>query len=187
MGESYDQEKRRLRGRMEERRAALSTADADVRSRAACERAVALPAFLAARHVVAYVALGRELDPAMLIARARAAGKAVYLPRTRSSPPGFTAADGSALPADVTAVLFVVPGVAFDARGVRLGRGGGWYDRALAAYPGAVRLGLAYDFQVLDLLPEAAWDVRMHAVVTDVRVVGDPAPTGAAKETRTWN
>jgi 5-formyltetrahydrofolate cyclo-ligase len=69
-------------------------------------------------------------------------------------------------------VVFLVPGVAFDARGVRLGRGVGWYDRALGRYPRGIRIGLAYEFQVVPSLPEAPWDVRMHAIVTEAGLIG---------------
>jgi len=68
-------------------------------------------------------------------------------------------------------VLFLVPGVAFDARGVRLGRGIGWYDRALERHPRSIRVGLAYGFQVVSRLPEAPWDVRMHAIVTEAGLI----------------
>ena len=64
-----------------------------------------------------------------------------------------------------------MPGLAFDARGVRLGRGAGCYDRGLARHPHAARIGLAYEMQVVPALPEAAWDVRMDAVVTEARVL----------------
>jgi 5-formyltetrahydrofolate cyclo-ligase len=68
-------------------------------------------------------------------------------------------------------VLFLVPGLAFDARGARLGRGAGSYDRALARHVNALRIGLAYEFQLVQRLPEAAWDIRMDAVATDARLV----------------
>jgi 5-formyltetrahydrofolate cyclo-ligase len=68
-------------------------------------------------------------------------------------------------------VCFLVPGLGFDQRGVRLGRGSGWYDRALARHPQGVRVGLAYEFQLVPSLPEATWDVRMNAVVTEARVL----------------
>jgi 5-formyltetrahydrofolate cyclo-ligase len=74
----------------------------------------------------------------------------------------------------------VVPGVAFDLRGARLGRGRGWYDRALARYPAGTRLGLAYEFQVVPALPEAPWDVRMHALVTEARLIGEAAGASRA-------
>src|SRR5206468_9474683 len=89
-----------------------------------------------------------------------------------------TGAPGAAdLPSgSLDGVLFVVPGVAFDRRGVRLGRGFGWYDRALAEHGRGARIGLGCDFQIVAELPEAPWDIRMHAVVSEARVIGDPPP-----------
>jgi 5-formyltetrahydrofolate cyclo-ligase len=65
-----------------------------------------------------------------------------------------------------------VPGVAFDASGRRLGRGGGSYDRALAARGAAtLAVGLAYDEQVVDEVPTDAHDVPVDVVVTPTRVL----------------
>lgn len=66
--------------------------------------------------------------------------------------------------------LVVVPGLAFDRRGGRLGQGGGFYDRTLRGMT-AVRLAVAYSPQVLPEVPMAAHDVRMHGVVTERGVV----------------
>jgi len=65
--------------------------------------------------------------------------------------------------------LVVVPLTAFDARGHRLGAGGGYYDRAFAARRGSrPRLvGYAYALQQAPALPTEPWDVRLDAVVTD--------------------
>jgi 5-formyltetrahydrofolate cyclo-ligase len=67
--------------------------------------------------------------------------------------------------------VFLIPGVAFDVRGVRLGRGQGWYDRTLSSCSGAVRVGLAYELQVVAAVPEEAWDMRMHALATEARLL----------------
>src|SRR5262249_61676779 len=93
-------------------------------------------------------------------------------------------ANGRPLGADAVRLCFLVPGVAFDGRGARLGRGGGWYDRALAGHPDAARLGLAYDFQVVPFVPEASWDVRMHVVVTETRVLAGVERSADEKENR---
>ncbi len=181
MGESHEDEKQRLRRRIEAMRTALPAAEVARLSAAAAARVLQLPAFTAARHVVVYAAMRSELDPSMIADRAGREGKRVYHPARRTDPPGFVAVDGSQdrllPPAD--GVLVLVPGVAFDASGVRLGRGAGWYDRALAEHPHAIRVGVAFDFQLVPSVPEDAWDVRMHAVVTDARLVGEPAPAVA--------
>jgi 5-formyltetrahydrofolate cyclo-ligase len=168
MGETYEDAKRLLRRRMEAARRALSQSEVADRSGTVCRRVLALPAFAAARHVVLYAAMQNEIDPVAIAAAAVAAGKRTYLPRPGHTEPGFAEiASGSILPDAAEEVLVIVPGLAFDAQGARLGRGRGWYDRALLRHPRAHRVGLAYEFQVVPRVPEASWDVRMHAVVTD--------------------
>lgn len=67
--------------------------------------------------------------------------------------------------------LVVVPGVAFDARGSRLGYGKGYYDRALGAFDGHI-IGLAYDFQVIEgEIPVESHDVSVSAIVTEKRII----------------
>ncbi len=66
----------------------------------------------------------------------------------------------------------LVPGLAFDLQGNRLGRGGGHYDRALPRLgPKALKIGLAFDFQVVERLPAEARDIPVHLVVTETRVI----------------
>jgi len=67
--------------------------------------------------------------------------------------------------------VVVVPSIALDARGMRLGYGAGFYDRALARFPSAIKVGVAYDFQLLAEVPSLANDVPMDWVVTDARVI----------------
>lgn len=63
----------------------------------------------------------------------------------------------------------LVPGLGFDRRGARLGRGRGFYDRSLRVTKG-LRIGVAFEFQRLKRLPTEAWDQPMNAVVTEKSV-----------------
>ena len=68
--------------------------------------------------------------------------------------------------------LYLIPGVAFDPRGYRLGRGLGYYDRCLAdVKEGATICALAYELQVVDRLPVEKHDVRVDLIVTERRVI----------------
>ncbi|HEY8924834.1 MAG TPA: 5-formyltetrahydrofolate cyclo-ligase, partial [Polyangia bacterium] len=73
--------------------------------------------------------------------------------------------------------LLIVPGVAFDRDGRRLGFGGGYYDELLRTRPAAagsaapVVLGLGYDFQIVDACPAEPHDQMIDGVVTDARVI----------------
>jgi len=74
-------------------------------------------------------------------------------------------------PVVVPEVLFM-PLVGFTARGDRLGQGGGFYDRYLAAHPEVTAIGMAWDMQELPELPTEAHDMKLTAIVTPTRVLG---------------
>lgn len=78
---------------------------------------------------------------------------------------------GADAPIMVPEVLFM-PLVGFTARGDRLGQGGGFYDRHLAAHPQTIAIGMAWDVQEVDELPTEPHDVRLTAIVTPTRVLG---------------
>lgn len=154
--------------------------------------AIAVPAVFAARLaagtvVASYRPLGGEIDPAPLERAARAAGCRLALPHvtSRATPIRFVAWDAEtpltagpfglsqphATAPEVTPEIVLVPLVAFDAAGRRLGQGAGHYDRALAALPHAWRLGLAWSVQQVDALPADPWDVPLHAIATEAGLV----------------
>ena len=67
--------------------------------------------------------------------------------------------------------LITVPGVAFDTQGYRIGYGGGYYDRFLKKCPQALWVGLAFEAQLIpDALPEE-WDIPVHQIVTEKRII----------------
>ena len=133
-----------------------------------------------------YWPLGDEADPQALAAALRALGHPILLPRvagpreplsfrhwrdgdaTEKSPLGTIEPLESALVARPDAVF--VPLLAFDARGFRLGYGGGYYDRSLAslrAQGSMVAIGIAYAEQELAVLPHDPHDERLDLVVTE--------------------
>jgi len=67
--------------------------------------------------------------------------------------------------------VVVVPGVGFDLRGYRIGYGGGYYDRFLPLCSNALFVGLAYEFQIVDKVPNEDWDIRMDMIITEERVI----------------
>tara|TARA_B100001179_G_C18510208_1_gene368191 strand:- start:217 stop:762 length:546 start_codon:yes stop_codon:yes gene_type:complete len=71
---------------------------------------------------------------------------------------------------DIVPTVIFVPLLAFDEEGGRLGQGGGYYDRWIAAHPDALRIGLAWDAQKIDRVPTEAHDMPLHMVVTPQRV-----------------
>jgi 5-formyltetrahydrofolate cyclo-ligase len=186
MGEDHAQAKRLLRRELRTARRDLPMHEAARRSAQACERLARARGFRAARRIVLYAPLEGEVDVTPLAATVLQGGRILYYPRVTDDRLEFVRAEPATLrpgrfgvpePPDgeplESAALFVVPGLAFDLRGVRLGRGAGYYDRAFARNPEALRLGIAFEFQIMPRLPQAAWDVPMSAVVTDARQIGE--------------
>ncbi len=192
------EEKAALRRRMRAWRDALGPEELARASAAVARRLFSLRSFRAARTVLFYVSFRSEVDTVPMIRRAIALGKAVCAPQTldaggclvprrvadpdRDLVPGFSgipepdpARAEEVPPGEIDVV--VVPGLAFDRRGYRLGYGRGFYDRFLAALPaGTWRIGLCLEGQVVDALPRDPWDVPMHRVVTEARVIRCAAP-----------
>ena len=63
--------------------------------------------------------------------------------------------------------LIIVPGVAFDSKGNRMGRGRGFYDRLLKSTPNAYKVGVGFDFQMVEEVPVEEFDVAMDRVVVE--------------------
>ncbi len=61
--------------------------------------------------------------------------------------------------------LAIIPGVAFDRRGNRLGRGKGYYDRLLPFLVGTYKLGICFPYQLLESVPTEDFDIRMNEVI----------------------
>lgn len=146
-----------------------------------------------------YVPIRHEIDPILAASGAISAGWELCVGRGTSRDttlqpvavsPAFIAggtwhldqafpdAWGMAVPRDHTPVrassltAVVVPGLAFDRRGHRLGRGAGVYDRFLATLPPeTLRIGLIPSALLVDALPTDPHDVAMHAIVTERGVV----------------
>ncbi len=181
-----------LRAQLRARRRALDPAERARRSRCVAQQADRALRLQGGARIALYAALPHELDAAPLIALAQRRGCRVYLPRIdrRRDARGMRflelagpmrrnrlgieepAALGAGLGARWLDLVFL-PLVGFDRSGVRLGAGGGYYDRAFAfralrhAWHAPRLVGLAYDFQEVEHIAAAAHDVRMDAVITE--------------------
>ncbi|MFA5090279.1 MAG: 5-formyltetrahydrofolate cyclo-ligase [Candidatus Omnitrophota bacterium] len=139
--------------------------------------------FKKAKTVMFYIALDGEVDTTEMIKQARRLGKTIAVPvcgkarlmrpclfgpRARLSKGPY----GISEPAIKKFIdlkdldLVVVPGLSFDRRGMRLGRGKGYYDYFLKKIPkAAFSIGLAFGFQVLPYLPSARHDVAVKELI----------------------
>lgn len=183
------QAKEELRRRMRGVRGAIPADARAVRSRAMAERVLALDEYARAKVVAGYVAVRSEADPAAVLARARADGKRVALPRVDANDAlvfhdwsdGHTLVEselGILEPAEDAPVLapneidlVLVPALAADARGHRIGSGRGFYDRTLPLFTRAHKVAFVYDFQLLAEIPDTEGDVRVDRVLTDRRTL----------------
>lgn len=161
--------------------------DRERRSRSIAERVAALPETSGVTLLLSYWAMGSEVDPLFLIPLLPV-GVALALPRVvgrdivpTAYRPGDPLAESALGPREPTlggpvepeaigAVL--VPGVAFDPSGSRIGYGGGFYDRfASILRSGAPRIALAFELQVLPEVPTGPSDRRVDLIVTEERVI----------------
>jgi 5-formyltetrahydrofolate cyclo-ligase len=68
---------------------------------------------------------------------------------------------------EIVPAIILAPMVGFDRGGRRLGQGGGFYDRWFAEHPAAMRIGIAWSVQEVAAIASEAWDVPLHAIVTE--------------------
>lgn len=185
--------KRELRKRMRGVRAALPAASIIERSSAITRRVTELDAWRAARCVALFSSLPDEVQCASLIDQARQSGKRVALPTVIDDEPGLVfrapwdggvarplvtslygieepGEDAPAVPFEEIDVV-LVPALALDERGHRIGYGRGYYDRVLPRCVEALRVAVAFDFQLIAEVPTRQGDVPVQVIVTDRRVI----------------
>ena len=178
---------------MIERRRRFGSAAVRSASEAICDRVRELPEWQHAGTVALYAGWGGEADPSLLAAWAdsRRLAFPTVLPgepllrffrvtRPEELKPGTFGIPAPPVEDDNEVAipeidLFLVPGVAFDGAGRRLGMGKGYYDQILAtARPDATRAGIAFAWQLVGLVPVEPHDLGMDLVVTDERVLRLP-------------
>ena len=142
-----------------------------------------------------FLSTNSEIDTQPLFESALKDGKKVFAPKVSDQGLVFykvTSAEGPwekgafgirepagvgkpAAPGDFHLALIVVPGLAFDRNGNRLGKGGGFYDRFLGELEAEgcvhIAIGLCMDFQLVDSVPVGKKDIRMHCVLTQNELI----------------
>ncbi len=146
-----------------------------------------LPEWTAARQVFCYLAVSAEVQTDKLLDACRQTGKLIWVPAWRAETGRYECArfdTGNALIQGRNRIpepdqpiwadplicdLVIVPGLAFDLQGGRIGHGAGYYDRLLArpVLSRALKIGLAFAFQLRDAVPVAAHDAAMDMIVTE--------------------
>lgn len=170
-------------------RDALNASERAAASDAIADAAMQLVASLPAGSVIAlYAPKGTEVDTTRIDVLARARGLRVAYPRIVDGERklafhevtiselvpakfGLREPDPQAPSVELAELAaLVIPGLAFDRAGGRIGWGRGYYDATLAVIPGALRIGLAFECQIVESVPRDPHDASLHYVVTETAV-----------------
>ena len=147
-----------------------------------CEVLLQHPRIIDSRTILAYSALPDEVPTQALLDLLVKQGKTVILPRVISDTDmelrrytgrhdlqlgayGILEPTGELFTVYDTIDVAIVPGMAFDAEGYRLGRGKGYYDRFLAHVPYLYKIGLCFSWQIVDCVPHDEHDIVMDEVI----------------------
>ena len=173
--------KQELRKAIREKKRAMSPEEIEGKSRVLTEKFLRSEAYRAAKTVYGYLPYNQEVRTVALLEQALRDGKRVAVPKCYGDEMRFIwmedlskvekgyagipepVEDGPV--ADDNTALVLMPGLAFDPQGHRIGYGGGFYDRFLADEPDHPTLALCYDFQMLDHLETEEFDIPVDAVL----------------------
>lgn len=182
-------DKNQIRSEIKTVLAEMGPAEAASKSSAAAGRLIAEREFTDARSVMIFLPIPGEIDPLDIARAAWSQGKRVAAPKIRA--PGVMDAveihslDQDLAPGAMDILepigngvlaageldLIVAPALAYDRRGNRLGRGGGYYDRFINRTDGCLVCGLAFGGQLLDELPAEPHDQQVNMLATDVELL----------------
>lgn len=174
-------QKKELRKLIRQRKAEHTAEEKAEMSARICRQVLTDPHWAKAKTVFLYHALPDEVDTAILIDAAMKEGKTVLLPvidgddlrlkihtgATQTGSYSIQEPIGEEFTCYKEIALAIVPGMAFDKKGNRLGRGRGFYDRTLPKLAEAYKIGLCFPFQFLESIPSEAYDIKMDAVLYD--------------------
>lgn len=184
--------KQRLRGLLREQRTQHDSQQWSAVSAKICQVLISLPELQHENRIGAYLSDSNEVDLRPYLQQCLAMGKEVYLPRFQSKEgiyqmvrirdveqetvigkyriceplPELPAADRNFCNQHL---CYLVPGMAFDVSGRRLGRGKGYYDRLLTGGQ-KLRIGICPDWTLLEEVPAEDHDIKMDMVITDLRI-----------------
>ena len=174
-------DKKELRATIRARKRAMTEEEIVSRSEALTRLFLDSEAYKNAKTIYGYLPYNQEVRTTPILERALQDGKQVAVPKVYGEEMRFIAledltqvekgyagipepiADGPV--ADDPKALVLMPGLAFDAQGHRIGYGGGFYDKFLAAETGHPTVALCYDFQLLDKLETEEFDVPVDLVL----------------------
>lgn len=159
----------------------MSLQEIEEKSRALGEKFVKTEAYLQAKTIYGYLPYNQEVRTVAMLEQAIRDGKRIAVPKVYGDEMRFIYLDDlgrveagyAGIPepvddgpvADDPTALVLMPGLAFDPKGHRIGYGGGFYDKFLAAEPNHPTLALCYDFQMLENLETEEFDIPVDTVL----------------------
>ena len=174
-------DKKALRKEIREKKRAMSLQEIEEKSKALAEQFLRSELYQKAKSVYGYLPYNQEVRTTAMLRQAQQEGKRVAVPKVYGDEMKFIWLDDleqvekgySNIPepiadgpeADDPTALVLMPGLAFDREGHRIGYGGGFYDKFLAAEPGHPTLALCYDFQMLPKLETEEFDIPVDVVL----------------------
>lgn len=180
-------QKSKLRSELLIRRNSQTVSDKEKKDRAIFERLVNLPQFKASSEFFTYLSHGGEVSTDELIVRffgkkkivvPKISGDEICLYELHEATQFEKGRFGIREPKvclpkkEIEHIdLMIIPGIAFDLSGYRIGFGGGYFDKLLAKVH-CNTIGLAYEFQIIDKVPTHSYDVPVSLIVTEKRVIG---------------
>lgn len=181
------EKKESIRSYVAKRRYALSDDEIKQKSLLISENLFRLDSFNRSKRIALYSPILNEVRTSQVFLKSIELEKEVYFPRVNGSSLDFyrihdlnqlKVGNFSVLEPECSLIkvdpqqidLFIIPGLAFDDSGNRLGYGKGYYDRTLINIPEQNRVGLSYSFQILNFIPANDNDQKVGAVVTELGI-----------------
>jgi 5-formyltetrahydrofolate cyclo-ligase len=189
--EKITKQKAELRWAMLDKRDALDQSSRTKFNRIITQKLLALPEYKESKTILAYKTIGSEFDTAEFISDVLASGKMLALPKVnkanktldifRVDNPATDLINGvwgiaepdpvKCQPISIDEVDFVlVPGLAFDAEGQRIGYGGGYYDKLLAGINNRRLVAAAYSMQIVPTIPSLTHDLKVEKLITELSI-----------------
>lgn len=152
------------------------------------EKVIQSDAFREATDIFCYMSIANEVGTTGIIEEAWRLGKEVWMPKVsgtdmdfyqvqsleelRTGAFGVPEPSGEGEKASAEDGLMIVPGVAFDREGHRIGYGKGYYDQYIRRHPAVITMGIAFDFQLMEKIPVEEQDENVDFIVTETLLLG---------------
>ena len=174
-------DKTALRRQIQQRKREMTQQEIEEKSRILAEKFLTTDAYRSAKTIYGYLPYNQEVRTVPMLQQALLDGKQVAVPKVYGDEMRFIYIDDlsrvekgyAGIPepiddgpvAEDPTALVLMPGLAFDRMGRRIGYGGGFYDKFLSAEPDHPTLALCYGFQMLDELPTEEFDIPVDCVL----------------------